>query len=211
MPATGPFDLSDNWKSALRKEMVELRDWRTPQIIACEARREDWEQSTVGCSDRTEVRIRCDDQEEVYERVIAFLGSYRKHHYTRSDGDPWDLARTKPHNGERPCILPKPPKVANVTLAELESELEEVRRDGWCLGGLYYFIPPADWKPGRCAKNAWRNRGAFRRARTTDGIHYGPIDFEGRVWRWDTAERHWDVQLVAGGYLSINQTGRRLK
>jgi hypothetical protein len=214
-PAAGPHDLTDNWKYALRDEMTDLDDWRTPQIIACEHRRGDWMPSMTGPADRTEVGISCEDQEQPVIRVIAFLGSYDAHRYAKSDRDAWDLRRTKPHNEERPCYLPKPPKLLDTTFLELETELEAVRQDGWCLGGRYYFIPPGDWKPehwkSKNTKGAWRDHGSFRRDVAGDGIHRGPLDSEGRVWSWHEEERHWDVQLPEGGYWSISQTGRLLR
>lgn len=207
MPESGPNDLSQNWQVALREEMGDLQDWRTPQIIACEARRDDWAPSIVGGRYNTEVRIKCDDECRTHDRVIAFLESYRAHHYARSDTDPWDLARTKPQNEERPCVLPKPPRLSNARLEDLERLLVSVRRDGWSAGGRYYFVPPHDWNPIQGTKSAWRNNGSFRRATASDHIHSGPIDSEGRVWSWDGNERHWDVQMVAGGYWKINQAG----
>jgi hypothetical protein len=215
-PVAGPHDRAESWYFALRDELLD--DWRSPHIIASIDRREDWRESLVGPEGATEARITCQDVDGEYQRVFAYLESYSTHKHAKSDGDPWDLRRTRIHDDLKPCCLPKPVELNGVPFENLNLHLDAVQHSGWrstdSRGDLYRFIPPADWDPSDWqseeTKTTCRNNGAFRQSTTPDGRHKGPVDFEDRIWSWDIREFHWDVQLVAGGYLRISHTGRLL-
>jgi hypothetical protein len=218
-PEAGPNDLPDAWYFALRDEMGDVDDWRTPQIIVSSARREEWNNSITGSNDESEVRIVCEDLDQVHERVIAFLGSYPSHKHAKSDRDPWDLRRTKTQHAVKPCCLPRPVELEGIHFEMLKPALDRIRGFGWLskdsTGAVYRFIPPDDWDPldwkSEQTKATCRGSGSFRRDDTPDHRHTGFVDCEDRIWEWDLIERHWDVQLESGGYYSISHTGRLLR
>ena len=216
IPANGPNDLRDTWMRALRMEMADLNNWRTPQIITCHDRGPAWAASLKGTSTKSEVVIRCEDNGETSHRVIVFLGPghhhkpYYDHWYARSDRDPWDLQRKTPPNpeipGQHPCRLPKPPHLAGVPLENLKAELEKIHN--WEIDGKYYFIPPRHWQPEDFSQPDWRKNGeTFQWSKRQDNDHEGPCDYKGDPWWWDEMHRHWDVQRKEN-YWSVSHTGR---
>jgi hypothetical protein len=196
--------LSGDWKSSLRDEMRNLDDWRNPQIVIAEARRNAWPQ-------RHEVSICFDECDELpamgpYDRVVVQLEEYDLHPYALADFDPWDLTNSHPSPNPdvnylaHPCILPKPPKLAEVPLDQLADALRQLRQRE---GEKLFYIPPRNWSPTQVMKGRWRNGRAFPYDEI--GGHRGFIDARGIVWEWDDAERHWDVQSQP--YCRISHTG----
>lgn len=208
-PQPEPSGLKLSWKRALRDEMGDLSDWRSPQLIASEGRRDDWQPAIQD----EEVRITCEDrvQDEVHSRVIAFLGSYAEHKYARADHDPWDLRHCHPPvnaaDFNRPCRLPRPRRLRGVPLEALGTALDSVRSESWPHEGRYCYIPPNTWAPDNVTeKLVWRN-GTFPRGEA-NGRH-GPVDYKGQVWAWHDEERHWDVQ-IGRNHKRVNHDGVEL-
>jgi len=209
VPEPEPPDLTPDWKIALRDALADLEDWRKPQVVVPRSRRGQWPKGT-------EVEIRCLDNQELALRVLVQLETYEDHDHSLSDFDPWDLRHEhRPTPGARnqhECRLPKPPKLAKVPLEQLNDLLREVRSDGWKdRDGRYFFIPPQEWRAEDVDKRDWRSGRAFKReyAPRPRSSRKGPVDYNGLVWLWDEAERHWDVQLKP--HLRISHTGEHLK
>ncbi|MDP2762259.1 MAG: DUF1641 domain-containing protein [Sideroxyarcus sp.] len=213
--ATG---ISDNWKRALRDQLITPLDWRTPHIVVPESRLTEWG------THENEVTIRCEKcngqpASGPHHRVLAILERYESHPFAAADLDPWGhlewLKRPQPDaRVNYPCRLPKPPVLDGVPLEELFQALVEVRNNDWQINGRYYFIPRADFHPEQVSKEDWRNGAAFKRKtiNTPKGKKTGPIDFGGRIWVWDIyQERHWDVQLPSGGWMNISHDGRLIR
>jgi hypothetical protein len=197
-PQPEPAGLKVGWKRALRDEMGDFSDWRCPQVIASESRRNAWRPAIRD----EEVQITCEDTgpEKVHTRVIAFIGSYAEHKYARADHDPWDLRHchppASPAGPQHPCQLPRPQIINRVPLVELASVLASLRSESWPHAGRYCYIPPASWAPESVNdKVDWR-KGAFPTAEANG--RRGPRDYKGQVWAWDNQERHWDVQIGKG-------------
>ena len=210
-PSPAPADLSRGWRAALR-DVVETRDWRTPQIIVADTRKPDWP-----AGDEVAIRVEaCDDEPaaEAGSRIVAMLGSYGQHPFAASDLDPWDLQRLHPPlqsatpRLQHPCCLPKPP-LAHAPLADLEAALLQARRGPWGGGGKYYFIPGQDWRYENATKEAWRKGRSFPYRKCQANDRSGFVDFEDRVWVWDETERHWDVQ-TKDSYIRVSHTGESL-
>jgi hypothetical protein len=199
--------LTDAWKRALRAELDNAADWRVPQIVFPSTRAQVWPNTP-------EVEIIRAGSTEPDIRVLVNLGGYEAHRYAIADADPWrsqewlhapmPMARIN-----HPCRLPRPPALAVVTLDGIAELLQGVCRQGWEVGRLYYFIPPPTFDPNGVTKDRWRNGRAFAFMRTPDKQRQGPLDCEGRIWVWDGAERHWDVQMREG-YARISHDGRPL-
>jgi hypothetical protein len=202
--------LEDSWKRALRDELENANDWRRPQIIAPASRCQEWLPNV------NEVPIQCADrpQSAALVRTLVPLEGYDASPYAISDQDPWrHLERLHPpKQGNRinhPCVLPRPPCLMGASLEDLEGQLEEAARLGWSIDGLYYFVPPADYRPFDVTSERWRSGYAFQRDRTKDKQRGGPVDYRGYIWVWDINERHWDVQM-GDGYIRVSHDGRRL-
>ncbi len=207
-PVPEPAQLTPCWKRGLREAMGDLRDWRTPQIIVAEKRQPAWPGTQ-----EVAIQIENADGADLQHRVLARLESYSSHPFTAADLDPWDLSRIHPPLPEtgrqHPCRLPRPPSLLRVPWQTLSERLGEARATGWRVSGRYYFIPPEDWQVEEVSKTTWRSGRAFRYQRGPQRDQPGPVDYAGRVWVWDRAERHWDVQ-EPGGYIRISHTGERL-
>jgi hypothetical protein len=206
-PEPCPNPLPTTWKQALRDSMRDLADWRVPQIVVSSSRLTFW------TTQEGQVAIRCEDRpEELHHRVLAGIDSYADHQFASSDFDPWDLRRRYPAEGGRhvdhPCRLPRPPMLNGALLRDLDSKLEEARSIGWRSPGRRYFIPPANWHWREVDKVAWRSGHLF--PQKTLNERNGPVDYLGNVWHWHNEERHWDVQLIADGYVRISHTGVQL-
>jgi hypothetical protein len=208
-PVPGPTDLRDTWRFALRESMIDTEDWRTPQIVFSDVRKQNWLPSTPERAIRFEP---CDTDPDsgTYDRVLACLEEYDGHRYAMCDFDPWDLRWMYPPEPEapqhqrHPCRLPKPPACETTALESLVEELHKVR--DWHIGDRYYFVPPRDWRP-EANKERWRQWRAFPNGGLPGNDHHGPMDYKGQPWWWDRTHRHWDVQLTTGGYWSISDTG----
>ena len=210
---SGPADLSDIWRSALRDAMLDVEDWRNPQILFSEIRRGSWQPNGPEVGVRFEA---CEEQavSGPYARVLACLEEYEKHRFATCDFDPWDLQRIHPPaagapaHQQYPCRLPKPPSCAGESLQSLEDRLPAIHN--WRIGDNCYFVPPRGWRAENVSKQDWRDGKAFALGTLPNNHRKGPVDYKGEPWWWDQAERHWDVQLKAGGYWSISHTGRLL-
>ena len=221
IPLNGPNDVRHPWQIALRDEMGDLSNWRTPQIIVCADRSQLWEQ----CVQDHEAAIALEDHpnEGAHRRVVVVMQSYdhkqvpkyqedyRAHKYALADVDPWDLRRKHPAiAGGRlnyPARLPKPPELEAIKPHNLQSEIDEARKRSWRRGGRFYYIPPGIWEFTQVnQKHEWRS-GAFPVDRARNGRGPGPLDYLGQIWDWDEQERHWDVQLTDGTYLRITHEG----
>jgi hypothetical protein len=211
-PVAGPRNLRDDWKCALREAMTDVGDWRNPQIIVPRIRKPEW-------PDREEVEIQFDPCENhaalpLEWRVLAVLESYEFHRFARSDFDPWDLRRIypaladRPEHQQHPCSLPKPPSLENLGLEDLRAGIAAIH--DWEIGGRYYFLPPPGWQPNAIGREAWRDGYAFQRRPCPHCRKQRPTDYKDDLWCWDETHRHWDVQLVGGGYLRISHDGSRL-
>lgn len=185
------------WRKALREALGDLTDWRNPQIVVAQRRRNHW-------PDGLEIRIAIDGTDSGESRVLAALENYDTHPFAVSDFDPWDIERCHPTaaNGRLshyPCRLPKHPELENLPLADVSARLENLRRTSWRyeLNGRerYCYIPPAGWDPLLVVKPDWRECRAFPHGRAGGGQGSGPLDHWNRIWVWDRrGERHWDVQ-----------------
>ena len=199
--------IKDKWKRALRDEMGDCVDWRRPQIIASESRREAWFPGAVS----PDVSIDCEGEPSgLHNRLIAFIGSYDEHVFTSSDFDPWDVRNGgPPPPAGRERRLPKPSCMEGQLLESLVASLPQAHQDGWCVNGKYCFVPPHDFDPRLVDSGTWRAGRAFRGSTAPNG-RTGPIDSKGRIWSWHPAEGHWDVQLPSGDYIRISYLGDRL-
>jgi hypothetical protein len=223
--ANGPMAVPDpepspplglHWKRALRQELENPADWKTPQIVVAHVRRPAWQEQSP------EVSIRCDDRPGAApeRRVLATLEEYGLHRFAVPDLDPWQALKVinAPSPGTRnnhPCVLPRPPCLAAVHLAELPSKLAEAAGAGWEIDGRFYFVPPVGYGPQSVDKRPWREGRAFEHATTPERRagkrRKGPLDHFGRIWAWDVDERHWDVQFPDGDYMRISHDGRWLQ
>lgn len=213
IPVLNP-PLSANWKRALRDELEDYINWRSPQIVVPEKRRSVW-------PNVDEIAIQYEGQSGLAteQRVLVSLGSeyYETHPFAVPDVDPWRhlewLHRPSPETRDegKPCRLPRPPILKGVLLEQLATRLHEASQQGWMVGGRYFFIPPNSFQPEQVAKHTWRKGQAFQREMTKNGRGPergpGPIDYIGQIWVWDNNERHWDVQLLDGGYVRVNHEG----
>lgn len=218
--ANGPHDLGSSWRKALREEMGDLVNWRTPQILVCANRSGQW-----GPVVRDhEVRINLEDRpnRDPENRVVVFIHSYKsyeshkhrsdysEHKYALADIDPWDVRhcnRTATDGLPDPrCRLPRPSGLIEIALQDLGEKLESLRSEPWPQNGKYWFLPPGLWNYAT-NKMEWR-KGAF--AEETLNGRKGPLDYKGQVWSWDYTEGHWDVELPDGGYFRITQNGDSL-
>jgi hypothetical protein len=207
-PIPEPPQLTPCWKHALRQSMGDLQDWRNPQIIVGAKRQAAWPATR-----EVAVQIEDADGADLQHRVLAHLESYHAHPFTLADLDPWDLTNMYPPvpeaDRQHPCRLPRPPNIRGVPWDRLGEGLVDARAVGWQVSGRHYFIPPEDWPLQAVSKVTWRSGRTFRYVRVLQRYQAGPIDYAGRVWLWDRAERHWDVQ-ERNGYLRISHTGERL-
>lgn len=214
VPIAGPNDLHDQWKYGLADELA-LGEWRTPQVIIHNSRSNAWKDSIVGTTNKTEAVFRREESQELYERVIAVLEEYDPHLFAKSDRVPWDLRRRKPaapgaaQHLRHPCCLPIPPKLSRVPFNGFIPELREIR--SWEIDGKYYFLPREDWLPNGINKKEWRHGRTFPHDTCPHCGKQFPIDRKRQVWCWDETHRHWDVQLVGGGYWSISHDGRLIQ
>jgi len=203
-PIPEPPMLTQCWKRGLREAMGDLREWRNPQIIVPEKRQPFWP-----ATDEVSIQLE-DGGEELQHRVLAPLERYN---YTLTDIDPWDLRHLYPPtplaDRQHPCQLPRPPVLHHVRLEGIAECLGEARAGGWQVRGRHYFIPPEDWQAVQVDRAKWRSGRAFRHQHIAATGRSGPVDYSGRVWVWDRAERHWDVQ-EEGGYIRISHTGEPL-
>lgn len=205
-PILAPDDLDRKWKCALRREMGDFENWRTPQIIVPEKRRRVWPRAL-------EVEIQCEGGQPraVSHRVLASLSDYGSHKFAIADRDPWRNLEwiQQPGAGARtnhPCRLPRPPCLHGVPIEQLVERLGDARKKGWEVNGAYYFIPKPDYDPTQIAKEQWRKGYAF--PRQSESGWKGPCltDYENQQWRWDMKERHWDVQRKKE-YIRVNHDG----
>jgi hypothetical protein len=221
IPTPGPNDLRPTWQVALRDEMADLNNWRTPQIIVCAERWAQWERFVHD----SEAAIALEDRpgDGVHHRVVVVMQSYdhkqayqyyedyRGHKHALADLDPWDLRRIHPSMADRrvdhPCRLAKPPELEGLPLYKLNSEIDVARGRGWQRHDRFYYIPPGHWRLTQVQGKAEWRAGVFPTDRAANGRGPGPIDYLGQVWDWDENERHWDVQLRNGTYKRITHEG----
>jgi hypothetical protein len=224
VPVNGPNDIRPTWQVALRDEMGDLTNWRTPQIIVCAERYPEWE----NCVRNDEALIALEDQPDGHvKRVVikmqsyparqahAFIQDFQNHKYALADLDPWDVRHIHYPDGEgnhyQRCRLPRPQYLERITLDELDEQLNRLRSQGWPDRGRYWYLPPAGWHAAEVmTKDEWRS-GAFPKQATLNPRREhkrGPVDYSGdRVWLWDPYEGHWDVQLPDGTHKRINHEG----
>lgn len=198
IPDQGPQNLRDSWKRALRDQLHDPSNWRSPHIVVPQKFRADW-------PTEDEVNVRCEPCGDLpvsgpYQRLLAILEKYEEHRLAIPDLDPWSNLKFKysPDHGapdDHPCVLPRPPMLESVRIEDLINSLSDARRQGWNVDGKYYYIPPDDWRPERICKSQWRNGYAFPQKNIDGWRGPTPIDFGGRIWAWDINERHWDVQI----------------
>jgi hypothetical protein len=214
----GPQDLGGPWRRALREEMGNLENWRTPQLIVCAQRSAEWR----NCVHDHEVDIVFDDrpQDRPYKRVVVFITSpnevtghnyeleYMAHKYAWADLDPWDVRHC---NAPRPggllderCRLPRSSALHARRPWELDEELKKLRSQSWPSEGKFWFIPPEAWSHQQ-DRIEWR-KGAFEE-QTAPNRRKGPIDYKGQIWAWHSEEGHWDVQLKGGGHMKVKPNG----
>lgn len=220
---TGP-PLPPTWKKALRESMGDPRDWRNPQIVVATKRADSWSRRVPR---PLEIEIKIDGN-YAGECVLASLEGYESHPFALSDFDPWDLQRChQTAAGGRLatylCCLPKHPALNGVPLEQLPMKLEQLRRQGWQYrvgeGDRYCYIPSDGWDPTLSEKDDWRNGRTFPQSEAGGHRGRGPVDYDGRVWRWDLQEgkRHWDVQFPVKNpednprYWVISHTGELLR
>jgi hypothetical protein len=179
--------------------MGDLRDWRNPQIVAVEERRDLWPKTA-------EIEIKLEESGLLEQRAFAILEKYDGHRYVTSDFDPWDLQRchdapTGSRLNEFPCFLPKHPDLEGLSFSELQQKLDILRRTGWHYRNRgedrYCYIPPEGWEFTTISKEDWRNNcKTFPRDKSAGGKGSGPIDHWHRVWVWDRQKQtHWDVEF----------------
>lgn len=211
IPNPEPADLGDEWKRALRDGIVAAASWREPQIIVPASRMDQWNEPVV------QVTVEpCGEEPERssdYVAVSLDTAAYAQHPFAQSDFDPWDLQRTSPpaaqgEHARHPCQLPRPDSVPTRDTPSLNEAIRQARSAGWNRGGQYCFIPPDAWRVEAISKGNWRAGRIFARGQIQR--HAGYVDCEGRIWEWDSAERHWDVQFPGGGYARISHTGENL-
>lgn len=201
-PLRCPNDIPDSWKQALREALVNVADWRSPQIVAFQERKGAW-------PDRDKIEIMLGEEVLPEPRVFAILGEYEQHRYALSDFDPWDLQRchgaANPNRlNNFPCRLPKHPELDGLPLDRLEQRVRELRRNGWRfrINGLdrYYFFPRDDWRVADIDEENWRDAcKTFPRDSAAQNKGSGPVDYWNRVWVWDRQKHtHWDVQFPTG-------------
>ncbi|HEX3103053.1 MAG TPA: hypothetical protein VHQ22_01295 [Terriglobales bacterium] len=220
-PVTGPEDIPNSWKQALRDAMGDLKDWRCPQIATFREREALWPR-------RSEVEIRVDGAESLEQRVFSVLEAYETHPFATSDFDPWDLRRchNTPGTGrltEFACHLPKHPDLENLPFALLLQKMGKLREAGWHYRykreDRFYYIPPEQWDLDAVSKADWRNScRTFPRANAGGGKGSGLVDHWGRVWIWDWQKKtHWDVQFPTKNpenrphYCVISHTGKLIR
>jgi hypothetical protein len=212
VPDHEPTGISDNWKRALRDQLIDPLDWRTPHIVVPESRLTEWG------ANQNEVAIRCEKcngqpASGPHHRVFAALESYESHPFAISDLDPWDLRRIHPPIPDRPrqhpALLPKPRLPIGFPLQDIHDYINAACAFHWEVEGRYCFIPPKDFDPLNIDKETWRKGRAFRYETSPDSNRSGPVDYNGIVWSWDEHERHWDVQTKPK-YMRISHTGERL-
>ena len=184
--AQGPDDLPVAWMRSLAAA-VARGDWRIPQIIALEERRNRWPNTA-----EVETKI----GEGTNERVLAILEHYEDHRFAIPDFDPWDLRKydRDPLDGRNPCRLPKPPDIDISSTTALRDTVEKARRAGWRTTASYYYIPPQTWVPETISKAQWRNGRAFPQQQGPGFKGPRVIDYDYRTWVWDHTETQWDVQ-----------------
>jgi hypothetical protein len=184
--------------------------WRNPQIVVPSSRERSWPEAEIA------IRIEaCGDEAEqdAGSRLVRALDGYDRDLLAQSDFNPWNLQR-RSEGGDihisKPRLLPRPPSLTGLPLDEMQLALAAVRRAGWLILGRYYFIPPADWRFAEIEKVAWRAARIFRKVHLEQDKAPGFVDYLRNRWIWDVEERHWDVQLEAGGYKRISHTGDEL-
>lgn len=225
IPVNGPHDLRHTWQVALRDEMGDLCNWRTPQIIICSERLSGWEQ----CVHDYEALIALEDRpcEGPRKRVVVIMHSYdqkqasqyredyRAHKYTLADIDPWDVRHIYYPTGDgdhyAECKLPRPRCLERIPLNEVDQQLNQLRSRSWPYQGKYWYLPPQQWQAvAAVTKEEWR-KGIFPEKATLNpkrAHQRGPVDYsDERVWLWDRHEGHWDVQLADGTHKKINHEG----
>jgi len=208
------------WRRALGEAMNDLADWRNPQIVVCKKHKERWPKSR-------EISIRMSQTGPLRYRVLEVIEDYETHQFAVSDFDPWDLMRCRlaaqDARVNHPCRLPKHPQLERLSLEEIETRLQGLRKQGWRYrdkdGEKYCYIPPAAWNFRAIAKQQWRNDcRTFPEEEAGGDRGSGPIDCEDRIWVWDRGgKRHWDVQFPVQNreddpdYWVISHNGTRLK
>lgn len=207
-----PSQFTVAWKQALRDELGDCQNWRSPQILFAKARGAIWPKDK-------EVAIRLSDRSCLEHRILSRMDRYDDHPLATADLDPWRACEwiNQPPEGNRvdhPCRLPRPRDLLGVPLRQLAARLAVVRQQGWRGDGRLYYIPPENWTPEDIPQARWRGGRAFPWESTTHGS--GPLDYRGQVWVWHRAsagtvgERHWDVQLSGGGHQKVSHDGRDL-
>jgi hypothetical protein len=203
-PVPEPSGLTQFWKSALRREMGDFANWRTPQIVIAEQRSEHWPSSP-------EVGVHCDDHPPSTQqpRVLVVLGEYDSHPFALSDRDPWDMRNCLEETAipGRPRRLPRPTGLEGVEVDDLEEILRQLRSEAWPCGGKYFYIPPASWIVASTETNRerWR-KGAFPKARAPNG-RTGPTDYRNQIWSWHSEEGHWDIQMQSENHVRVTPAG----
>ena len=218
----GPADIRPEWERALRDQLADSTNWRTPQIVVAAERAHEWR----NCIHDHEARIRFQEQPHHTEtRVLVTMGSYspkdaQRHRndyetqkYAMADLDAWDVRHVHYPLGQGPhydhCRLPRPQHLAKISLDHLEAALHQLRSESWPHNGRYWYIPRSPWRPTALTKADWR-KGAFPEDQTLNPKREhkrGPVDYKGQIWLWDSPEGHWDVQLQDGTHKRITHEG----
>jgi hypothetical protein len=200
-PNPEPPGLTQEWKFALNGSLVDVEDWRSPQLVIPDRRLHHWP-----ATNEVDVQIEpCDDLpgSGPHRRVLASLDSYESHPFAEPDLDPWDLRYI-----HAVCRLPKPPFCDGIAFEDLGAALENARATGWIIGRNHYFIPPVGWRPRDVEKTAWREARAFPRRMVPEAPtrnKMGYVDYRGKEWIWHAEEMHWDVQTDP--YVRLRCTG----
>jgi hypothetical protein len=208
-PIQDPGHLSENWRKALRSELGDIDNWRTPQIVVSQSRRHDWPND-----DQVEIQLEDQPSHPLVTRLLVSLEGYNQHPYAVTDQDPWDVRHAVPtppvlgHLSAHPCYLPRPPSLADVPLEEVYRHLPDVRRVGWELGDQSFYIPTYDWRPEPISKGEWRLGRAFPRSGAERPGRPRYLDYRGIAWEWDPDGRHWDVQV--NPYRRVSHTGHSI-
>ena len=212
-------DLPEGWKRALCHCAVsdEAPAWRYPIVMVPDVRNAQWP---------PENQIIFDVGESTRFRNLVSVERYKDHIYFQPDIDPWRLNAYGEPNGDvrgsdaqRPTWkrLPRPPELPeNLSLDQLRDALQGIINSTNGGGTELYFVPcPIGWNPTEHQRDPWRNCTVFSQAQVQKGPRAGRrgyLDREDRIWIWDYAEGHWDVQIENGDrHDVVSHTGRILR
>jgi hypothetical protein len=123
----GPFTVA--WRQALREELGNCQNWRTPHVLFAESRGAIWPNTP-----EVAIRLSDPDRPELENRVLSRMKVYRDHPLATADLDPWrswEWIKAPPVGNpiDYPCRLPRPPALLNVPLEGLVAQLALALRD----------------------------------------------------------------------------------